>query len=67
MQVTVHGKNFVALVDTGATHRFLSRKAVTSFGKKAEMGKESSAFKALDSTMKAVTGNFKDTQVRVGS
>lgn len=64
---TVHGKQFAALVDIGATHSFLSRKETTPFEKKAKVGRESSAFKALDSTMKAVTGNFKDTQVRVGS
>jgi len=37
------------------------------FGKKAEVGRESITFKALDSTMKAMIGNFKDTQLGVGS
>ena len=67
VQVTVKGKRFAALVDMGATHSFLSRKATKSFGKKAEMGREWSAFKAVNSTMKAVTGVMENTQVRVGS
>lgn len=67
VQVTVHGKNFSALVDTGATHSFPSRKEPKCFGKKVEVGRESSDFKVLKSTMKAMTGILKDTQVRVGS
>jgi len=67
VQVTVKGKRFAALVDTGATHSFLSKKAAKSFGKKAKMGKEWSAFKVVNSTMKAVTSVMENTQVRVGS
>ena len=67
VQVTVKGKIFVALVDMRATHSFLSRKSAKSFGKKAEMEKEWNAFKAVNSTMKVVTGVMKNTQVRVGS
>jgi len=66
VQVTVKGRKFVALVDMGATHSFLSRKAAKSFGKKTKMGKEWSAFKAINSTIRAVDGVLKDTQVRVG-
>ena len=36
LQMTVKGKRFAALVDTGATHSFLSKKVAKSFGKKAE-------------------------------
>ena len=60
------GKRFVALVDTGATHSFLSRKEIKSFGKKAEVEREWSAFKAVNSTMKALTSVMENTQVRVG-
>ena len=51
----------------GATHSFLSKKATKSFGKKATIKKEWSAFKALNSTMKVVTSVMENTQVRVGS
>jgi len=67
VQVTVHDKKFSTLVDTRATHSFLSRKAATSFGKKVKMERELSAFKSINSTMKVVAGVFKNTQVRVGS
>jgi len=67
VQVTVKGKKFAALVDTGATHSFLSRKATKSFGKKTKMEKEWSAFKAINSTIREVDGVLKDTQVKVGS
>ena len=61
------GKKFAALVDTGATHSFLSRKAAKSFGKKTKMEKEWSAFKAINSNIRAVDGVLKDTQIKVGS
>ena len=69
VSTTVHGKKFSALIDTGATHSFLSRKAASSFEikRKASMEKELSAFKAINSSMKAVNGVMKDTHVRVGS
>lgn len=68
MSTTVHGKNFSALIDTWATHSFLSRKAASSLRKrKASIEKELSAFKAVNSRMKAVTGVMKGTHVRVGS
>ena len=67
VQVTVCGKRFAALVDTGTTHSFLSRKAAKSFGKKAKMGREWSAFEEVNSTMKVVTGVMENTQVRLGS
>jgi len=67
VQVTVKGKRFAALVDTGATHSFLSKKAAKSFGKKAGMERELSAFKAVNSTMKVVIGVMKGTQMKVGS
>ena len=69
VSTTVHGKKFSALIDTGATHSFLSRKAASSFEikRKASMEKEVSAFKAVNSSMKAVNGVMKDTHVRVGS
>ena len=67
VQMTMKGKRFAALVDTRATHSFLSRKAAKSFGKKAKMEREWSAFKAVNSTMKAVVGVIENTQVRVGS
>ena len=54
MSTTVHGKNFSALIDTGATHSFLSRKAASSLKKrKASIEKELSAFKAVNSRIKA--------------
>jgi len=49
------------LVDTGATHSFLSRKAAKSFGKKAKMGREWSVFKVVNSTMKVVTSVMGNT------
>ena len=61
VKVTVKGKRFAALVDTGATHSFLSKKAPKSFGKKAEMEREWSASKAFNSTMKVVTGVTENT------
>ena len=67
VQVTVKGKRFAALVDMGATHSFLSRKVTKSFGKKANMKREWSTFKAVKSTMKVVTDVMENTQVRVGS
>jgi len=67
VQVTVKGRKFAALVDTGATHSFLSRKAAKSFGKKTKMEKEWSAFKAVNSNNRVVDGVLKDTQIRVGS
>lgn len=67
VQVIVKGKRFIALVDMGATHSFLRRKAANSFGKKAKMEREWSAFKAVNFTMNVVTGVMKNTQVRVGS
>lgn len=60
-------KRFVALADTGATHSFLCRKTTKSFGKKAKMEREWNDFKALNSTMKVITGVMENTQVRVGS
>lgn len=65
--VTIYGKRFVALVDMGAIHSFLSRKETRYFKKKVEMGTESSAFKAVNSSMKVVIVVSKDTQVRVSS
>ena len=67
VQVTVKGKKFAALVDTGATHSFLSRKAAKSFGKKTKMEREWSAFKAVNSTIRVVDGVLKNTKVKVGS
>ena len=61
VQVTVKGKRFAALVDTRATHSFLSRKATNSFAKKAKMEREWSAFKG------AIDGVLENTQVKVGS
>ena len=53
MSTTVHGKKFSALIDTGATHSFLSRKATSSLRKrKASIEKELSAFKAVNSRIK---------------
>jgi len=66
VQITIHGKKFVSLIDTRATHSFLSIKTTTYFGKKAEVERELSAFKAINSTMKVVAGVLKNTQVRVG-
>jgi len=63
--VTIHGKKFTALVDMGDAHSFLSRKETTSFGKKDEVERESSSFKAINSTMKVVAGVLKNTQVGV--
>ena len=63
MSTTVHGKKFSALIDTGATHSFLSRKAASSLRKrKASIEKELSAFKAVNSRMKAVTSVMKGTR-----
>ena len=56
VKVTMKGKRFASLVDTGDTHSFLSRKVAKSFGKKAKMEREWSAFKVVNSTMKAVIG-----------
>jgi len=67
VQVTMKGKKFAALVDTGATHSFLSRKAAKSFGKKTKVEKEWSAFKAVNSTIRVVDGVLKNIQVKVGS
>ena len=67
VQVTVKGRKFAALIDTGATHSFLSRKVAKSFGKKIMMEKEWSAFKAVNSNIRAVDGVLKGTQIRVGS
>ena len=68
VQVTIHGKNFATLVDMGATHSFLSKKATSYFGnKKVEFKKELSAFKAINYGMEVVTYVLKNTQVRVGS
>ena len=66
VQVTVKGKRFATLVDTGATHSFVSRKAAKSFGKKVKMERECSAFKAVNSPIRAVDGVLTDTQVKVG-
>jgi len=67
VQVTIKGKRFAALVDTGAAHSFLSRNAAKSFGKKAKMEREWSAFRAVNSTMIAIDGVMENTQVKVGS
>lgn len=48
VQVTVKGKRFATLVDTGATHSFLSRKAAKSFGKKAKMEKGIECFQSSE-------------------
>jgi len=61
VQVTVKRKRFAALVDMGATHSFLSKKATKSFGKKDEMEREWSAFKAIKSTMKVFIGVMENT------
>jgi len=67
VQVTVKGKKIAALVDTGATHNFLSRKEAKSFGKKAKMEGEWSAFKVVNSTIRALDGVLQNIQVKVGS
>lgn len=64
---TVKGKRLAALIDTGATHSFVSRKAARSFGKKTKMEGECSAFKAVNSSIRAIDGVLEDTQVKVGS
>jgi len=67
VDTTVKGKRLAALIDTGATHSFVSRKTARSFGKKTKTEKESSAFKAVNSPIKVVDGLLKDVQIRVGS
>jgi len=67
VDVTVQAKRLAALIDTGATHSFVSRRTVRSFGKKTKMERESRAFKAVNSPIKAIDGLLKDAQVRVGS
>lgn len=67
VDVTVQGKRLAALIDTGATHSFVSRKTARSFAKKKNLERESSAFKAVKSLIKAIDGLLKDAQVRVGS
>jgi len=67
VQVIAYGKIFAFLVDMGATHSFLSKKAAKSFGKKAKMKREWSAFKAVKSTTKVVLSVMQNTEVRVGS
>jgi len=67
VQGTMKGKRFATLVVVEATHSFLRRKVTKSFGKKANMKREWSAFKAVNSTMKVVTDVMENTQVRVGS
>lgn len=63
VSTTVHGKNFSSLIDTGATHSFLSRKVASTLRKKkASMEKELSAFKIVNSGMKAVIGVMKGTR-----
>jgi len=61
------GKIFAALMDMGATHSFFNKKAAKSFGKKAKMEREWSAFKAVNSTIRVVDGVLENTQVKVGS
>ena len=56
------------MVDTGATHSFLSRKVATSLREmKDGIEKDLSAFKGINSGMKAVNGVMKNTHLRVGS
>lgn len=45
VKVTICGRKFVMLIDTGATNNFLSKKATMSLKLKTEMEREVSAFK----------------------
>jgi len=44
----------------------LSRKVAKFFGRKTKVEREWSAFKAVNSTIRAVDGVLKNTQVKVG-
>lgn len=61
LQVTAKGERFAALVDTRATHSFLSRKVEKFFGKKVNMEREWSAFKGVNFTIKVVDGVLENT------
>lgn len=61
VQVTMCARNFVVLVDTGATNIFLRKKTTKYLKLKVEMERELSAFNSINSSMKVVKSSKRYT------